>query len=379
VSNERLKILIAAGGTGGHVFPAIAIADEIKKLKANADFLFVGTKGKIESRVVPQRGYSLAFIWISGFHRSLRIENVLFPVKVCVSLVQSFFLIKRFQPDIVIGTGGYVCGPVLSVASMLGIPVVVHESNSYPGVTTRLLSPRATKVLTAFSTTARWLKRKDNIELVGTPTRDVLGTVSPEEGKKFFHLDPSKKTVLVIGGSLGAASINDAVRMLVSEWSDAGIQWIWQTGKTDAALAEKMKAVRNCLASPFIESMEYAYAAADVVVCRAGASTLAELTRIGKAAIVVPYPHAAADHQTVNAQTLVDAGAALMIADRDVKVKLREVLHSVLSDDAKRLRMSEASRAIGKPNAGREIAKKILALIPEESSGEVFKGKTQDV
>jgi len=362
VSSDQLKILIAAGGTGGHVFPAIAIADEIKKIRSNAELLFVGTKGKIESRVVPQRGYSFVFIWISGFHRSLRIDNLLFPVKVVVSLVQSFFLMKRFQPNIVIGTGGYVCGPVLFIASILGIPTVVHESNSFPGITTRMLSTRATRIFTAFNATARWLKMKDNIELVGTPTRDVLGTVSREDGIKFFNLDPSKKTVLVFGGSLGATSINQAVKLLVNDFIDSNIQLIWQTGITDAFLVREMETMKNCWVNTFIDNMEYAYSAADLVVCRAGATTIAELTRLGKASVLIPYPHATADHQTFNAQTLVDAGAAVMIADRDVKMKLREVLHSIMNDDKKRQQMNDASHAIGKPNAGREIARRILEL-----------------
>jgi UDP-N-acetylglucosamine--N-acetylmuramyl-(pentapeptide) pyrophosphoryl-undecaprenol N-acetylglucosamine transferase len=362
VSNAQLKILIAAGGTGGHVFPAIAIADEIKKLKSNAEVLFVGTKGKIESRVVPLRGYSLVFIWISGFHRSVRMDNLLFPIKVLVSLVQSFFLMKRFQPDIVMGTGGYVCGPVLYIASLLGIPTVVHESNSFPGITTRMLSTRATIIFTAFSATACWLKRKDNIELVGTPTRDVLGTVSREDGIRYFNLDPSKKTVLVFGGSLGAASINQAVKYLVKDFVDVHMQIIWQTGKNDSLLAKEMATMKNCWVDTFIDKMEYAYSAADVVVCRAGATTLAELTRLGKASVLIPYPYAAADHQTINAQTLVDAGAAEMIADRDVKMKLKGVLHSMLNNDKKRQQMNDASHAIGKPNAGREIAQRILEL-----------------
>ena len=353
---------MAAGGTGGHLFPAIAIADEIKKLRTDAEFLFVGTKGKIETRIVPQKGYLLSLIWISGFHRSLRLDNLLFPIKVVVSLVQSFFLIKRFQPNIVIGTGGYVCGPVLYVASLLGIPIVVHESNSFPGITTRMLSTRAARIFTAFSTTARWLKRKDNIELAGTPTRDVLGTVSREDGIKFFNLDPSKKTVFVFGGSLGAASINEAVKLLVNDFIDSNIQLIWQTGKTDAVLVKEMATMKNCWVNTFIDKMEYAYSAADVVVCRAGATTLAELTRLGKASILIPYPHAAADHQTVNAQTMVDAGAAVMIADRDVKLKLKATISSIINDDKKRLQMCQASRALGKPNAGKDIALRILEL-----------------
>jgi UDP-N-acetylglucosamine--N-acetylmuramyl-(pentapeptide) pyrophosphoryl-undecaprenol N-acetylglucosamine transferase len=362
VPKEKLRILIAAGGTGGHVFPAIAIADEIRKLNPNAEFLFIGTKGKIEMRVVPQRGYTLANIWISGFHRSLRIDNLLFPIKVVVSLVQSFILIRKFKPDIVIGTGGYVCGPVLYIASMLRVPTVVHESNSYPGMTTRLLSTRAVKIFTAFDETTRWLKRKDNVELIGTPTRDTLGTISREQGIRFFNLDPSKETVLIFGGSLGATSINQAAREMINELMDAGIQFIWQTGKSDTISMNELKTKKNIWIGAFIDRMEYAFAAADVVVCRAGATTLAELTRLGKAAILVPYPYAAADHQTFNARSLVDAGAAIMITDKNVKTTLKKELIYLLSDNKKMLQMSEACRKLGKPNAGTEIAHRILEL-----------------
>jgi UDP-N-acetylglucosamine--N-acetylmuramyl-(pentapeptide) pyrophosphoryl-undecaprenol N-acetylglucosamine transferase len=365
VPKEKLKILFAAGGTGGHVFPAISIADEIRKLNSDAVFLFVGTKGKIEARVVPQRGFALATLWISGFHRSMRFENVLFPIKVVVSLVQSFILIKKFQPNIVIGTGGYVCGPVLYIASMLGIPTIVHESNSYPGVTTRLLSTRATKIFTAFNTTVQWLKRKDNVELIGTPTRDVLGTISQEQGIRFFNLDPSKRTVLIFGGSLGAASINQAVREMIQEVTDTGIQIIWQTGTAETLLTDEMKTKKNTWIGTFIDKMEYAYAAADVVVCRAGATTLAELTRLGKAAILVPYPQAAADHQTFNARSLADAGAACMIPDRNVRTMLKDEVISLLNNNKKRQDMSEACQKLGKPNAGKEIARRIMDTVKQ--------------
>jgi len=362
VPKEKMRILIAAGGTGGHVFPAIAIADEIRKVNPNAEFLFVGTKGKIEARIVPQRGYAFENIWISGFHRSFRMDNLLFPIKVAVSFVQSFFLMRKFQPNVVIGTGGYVCGPVLLIASMLGVPTIVHESNSFPGVTTRMLSTRATRIFTAFDATMQWLKQKDNVEFVGTPTRDVLGTISQEHGIRFFNLDPSKKTVLIFGGSLGATSINQAVREMINELTSAGIQLIWQTGKSDTILVDEMETKKNTWVGVFIDKMEYAFAAADVVICRAGATTLAELTRLGKAAILVPYPHAAADHQTFNARSLVDAGAAIMITDRNVKTMLKNELISLLSDDKKRQKMSEACRKLGKPNAGSEIAHRILAI-----------------
>ena len=362
MKEQQRRILLAAGGTGGHVFPALAIADEIIKLKPQTVFLFVGTKQKIEARVVPQRGYAFATIWISGFHRRLRIGNLLFPLKVMISFIQSFFLIRRFKPDVVVGTGGYVCGPILYVASMLGIPIVVHESNSYPGITTRLLSGRATKIFTAFAKTNQWLRRQDNIELVGTPTRDVLGSVSKEDGLKFFHLDPAKKTVFAFGGSLGASSINNALRTVAPLLHAAGFQCIWQTGRTDAAVVNEMKTKNIGYVSEFIDAMEYAYAAADVIVSRAGATTLAEITRLGKPAILVPYPFAAADHQTFNAQTMVDAGAALMIPDSRVQNELQESIFTLLRDSSLQDSMSSASLRLGKRDAGSVIAQRILEL-----------------
>jgi UDP-N-acetylglucosamine--N-acetylmuramyl-(pentapeptide) pyrophosphoryl-undecaprenol N-acetylglucosamine transferase len=335
----------------------------LKKLNPDALFLFVGTKDKIEARIVPQRGYAFTAIWISGFHRSLRVSNLLFPLKVIVSIVQSFFLMLKFRPDVAIGTGGYACGPVLYIASLLRIPTVVHESNSYPGVTTRMLSNRVTKLFTAFEATKRWLKRSENVEVVGTPTRESLGTASQEDGIKFFGLNTKKKTVLVFGGSLGAASINQAIQAMVEEVVSSGVQCIWQTGKSDAALAETMNQKHIGWVHPFIDAMENAYAAADVVVCRAGATTLAEITRLGKPSILIPYPYAAADHQTFNARTLAEAGAAIVIADSDLPSRLKPELLSLLNDDVKRLALSEACRKLGKPDAGSVIAKKILSLV----------------
>lgn len=357
-------ILVAGGGTGGHLFPALAIADEIKNLQPDAAFLFLGTRGKIEARVVPQRGYAFRTIWISGFHRGLTIDNLLFPLKVLVSLVQSFFVIRQFRPDVVIGTGGYVCGPVLSVASMLKIPTVIHESNSYPGVTTRMLAMRATKIFIAFDDARRWLKRTDHVTLVGTPTREILGAVSRSASRDFFRIDPNKKTLLVFGGSLGAASINNAVLETVDDLLNGGIQLIWQTGQTDF---ERVRAAIGYKSigwlGAFIDRMEYAFGAADLVVCRAGATTLAELTRLGKPAIVIPFPHAAGDHQTHNARSLAEAGAAVMIADSNARQKLKAVALGLLGDPERLEKMGRASARLGKPEAGRTIAATILEMI----------------
>lgn len=356
--------MVAGGGTGGHLFPALAIADEISRLQPKAKFLFLGTKGKIEARVVPERGYPFETIWISGFHRRLTVENLLFPVKVLVSLFQSFFVIQRFQPDVIVGTGGYVCGPILYAGSLLGVPTVIHESNSFPGVTTRLLAKRATKVFIAFDEVRHWLRRTDHVVLIGTPTRDSLGTASREEASKFFHIAPDKKTLLVFGGSLGAASINDAVLESLDGLKAAGVQLVWQTGRSD------YERIKNALGSKmvdwlgaFIDKMEYAFGAADLVVCRSGASTVAEITRVGKPAVVVPYPLSAGDHQTHNAKALDDAGAGVMIVDKDVRKSLKETVLRLMKDEQRLKKMSEASLRLGKPGAGREIAKTILGMI----------------
>ncbi len=315
-------------------------------------------------------------IWVSGIRRGIWMENLAVPFKVIVSLFQSFFLIRRFKPDIAVGTGGYVCGPVLYAASMLGIPVIVHESNSYPGLTTRLLSQRATKVFTAFDATGRWLKRSDNIELVGTPTSAKLGKPARDEARRFFGLNANNKTVLVFGGSLGAASLNDAIIRMVTKLKDARVQLIWQTGEQDF---EKVRRSVTDPAigwvAPFIENMEDAYAAADVVLCRSGATTIAELTRIGKPAVLVPYPRAAADHQTFNARELVNQGAAVMVADNELEKKLPEVLLGLLEDDPRRESMAKASKQLGRPNAGRLIAEKILSLIEESTVGGLVERK----
>ncbi len=357
-----MTILFAGGGTGGHVYPAIAIAEEILKKDSNAKIAFVGTKNKIEARVVPQKGFEFHTIWISGFSRRLKLSNILFPLKVIVSLIQSFFIIQKIKPTIVVGTGGYVCGPILYVASLLGIPTVIHESNSYPGVTTRMLAPRVTKVFITFDVTKRWLSSKANIEVVGNPTREELSNVTRIEGSRYFDLDPSKKTVFTFGGSLGAASINKAMPDVVNDAIAHDYQIIWQTGETDWQSASKIQQHKNIKVMNYVDRMDCGYAAADVVVSRSGATTLAELTRLGKPAILVPYPFAAANHQALNAQTMVESGAAIMVKDSELRDTLLSTVHKLLFDDQQRQTMSEKSLKLGKPNAGKEIAEKILSV-----------------
>ncbi len=353
-----LRLVFAGGGTGGHLFPAIAVADEIKERHPDAAILFVGTKGRIEATVVPARGYEFVTIWISGFRRRLSAATFLFPLKVIVSMVQSVSLLRRRRPEVVIGTGGYVCGPVVYAAQLLGIPTLIQEQNSYPGVTTRMLAPRATEVHLTFEESRRYLKRQSNVLITGNPTRGAIGTVRRKAGASAFGIDGTKRTVLVFGGSLGASSINRALLPAITTLVEGGLQILWQTGEQDQEFVLRgTEAVRGKVkVFKFIDRMENAYAAADLAVCRAGASSLAELTRLGLPAVLIPYPLAAADHQTANAKTMEAAGAAVVIADRDA-ARLLPALLKELAWDANRLgAMAEASRRLGKPKATKQLA-----------------------
>jgi len=356
--------MFAGGGTGGHLFPALALAETLRILRPDAEFLFVGTRDRIESRVVPEHGFPFRAIWISGYQRRRILRNVLVPLKVVVSLLQSFFLIKRFKPDLVVGTGSYVCAPVLFMASVIGIPTVLHESNSYPGITTKLLARRMTKVYTAFESVARWLPGVASLDTIGTPTRLSLGTVSREKGCAAFGVDASRTIVLITGGSLGAASVNRAVLDNIDKLLALDIQLIWQTGNAD--IDRVRKSVGNKAAGwigPFITNMAEAYAAADLIVARSGATTVAELCVVGKPAILIPYPHAAEDHQTHNARALEEVGAAVMIPDLELPTRFVEIVTALLRDAVRRRNMKEAFQRFGRQHAGTTIAKKILELV----------------
>jgi UDP-N-acetylglucosamine--N-acetylmuramyl-(pentapeptide) pyrophosphoryl-undecaprenol N-acetylglucosamine transferase len=363
VQKGNPRILIAAGGTGGHLFPALSIAEQVRRLEPGVEFLFVGAKGKMEERVVPEHGYPFRSIWISGFARALKARNILVPLKVVVATIQSFSIIRDFRPHVVVGTGGFVTGPVLYAANLLRISTLVQEQNSFPGFTTQRLARKASEVHVGFEETTRFLRSARNVKVSGNPTRDALGTITKEEGARYFHLDPQRKTVLVFGGSLGAASINKAVQEFVNDLCAGGYQLLWQTGERDY---DKIRSTQVPSAGirieKFIEKMEYAYAAVDLVVCRAGAITLAELTRVGKAAVLVPYPYAVAGHQLLNARAVVDTCAAVLIFDHELELKLRDTVLGLLQDDHRRDEMANRSRSLGRPEAARTIAEAVLRL-----------------
>jgi len=359
-----MTIVFAGGGTGGHLYPAIAIANEIKSRMPDADITFVGTKGKIESRIVPSLGFPLKEIWISGFQRRLSLGTILFPLKVLVSLTQSILLIRKKAPDAVVGTGGYVCGPVVAAAQILRRRTLIQEQNSYPGATTRLLAPRADQVHVTFERSRRFLKRQDNVYVSGNPVRGVIGSVLREDASHFFNLDSSKRTVLIFGGSSGASSINTAAKGLVKTLVEQSVQVIWQTGDKDfASLAALMKTqMRGLCLYSYISEMEYAYAASDLVICRAGATSLAEIARVGIASVLVPYPFAAADHQTENAKAMAEAGASVIIADSQLTSSLIETVQGLISDLPTLNRMAQSAKRLGKPEAARTIADAVIRL-----------------
>jgi UDP-N-acetylglucosamine--N-acetylmuramyl-(pentapeptide) pyrophosphoryl-undecaprenol N-acetylglucosamine transferase len=368
------RIIFAGGGTGGHLFPGIAIAEEIRRRRPNAEILFIGTAQKIEARLVPQRGFSFRTIWVSGFRRKVTVDNVLFPVKVIVSLIQSFSLMWKIRPDVVVGTGGYVCGPPLFAAQMLGTPTLIQEQNSFPGVTTRLLAARATEVHLSFAGSEKFLKRKDNVKVSGNPTRERVGTISREEGAARFGISADATTILVFGGSLGATSINRAMRGIAGQLATSGIQILWQTGEADfVQVRGEMEKIGNgsprVIVRAFIDDMEYAYAASDLCVCRAGATTIAELTKAKAASILVPYPFAAADHQTENARAMVAAGAAVMIADRDLETLLAGEIGNLLSHPERLREMRRKAAGVGNPHATTVLADAVLALAARKDHG----------
>lgn len=361
------KFIISGGGTGGHIFPAIAIANEIKARYTNAEILFVGALGRMEMEKIPAAGYEIIGLNISGIQRSFTIKNVLVPFRLLGALNQSNKILKEFKPDAVIGVGGYASAAVLFMASLKGIPTLVQEQNSYPGITNKLLSKRVYKLCVAYPNMDRFFPQ-NKIVYTGNPVRHEIVN---QQGKRdlaieHFGLNSSKKTLLVVGGSLGALSINESILSGLSKIKEADLQLIWQTGKGfDAKAAEAVHAINDSgmQTFAFIKEMDLAYAVADIVISRAGALAVSELCLVHKASILVPYPFASEDHQTHNAQSLVEKGAALLVKDSDARTKLVNVLLDLArnTDACKDLEKSIAG--FGKPNATNEIVDEVFKMI----------------
>jgi UDP-N-acetylglucosamine--N-acetylmuramyl-(pentapeptide) pyrophosphoryl-undecaprenol N-acetylglucosamine transferase len=359
---DNPRILIAAGGTGGHVYPAIAIADAIKHENAESEILFVGTKDHMEWKAVPKAGYKIKSVWISGFHRRLTLKNMLFPLKLVTSIVQSFGIVSSFKPQVMVSCGGYAAGPVGWVAGKRGVKVVIQEQNSFPGVTNRMLAKFASRIFTAFKEAAKYLP-SDKIVESGNPTRGTLNKVERKVGLNSFNFDDSKPVLMVLGGSGGARSINEAVKENLDKLSD--LQVIWQCGSRyiDALMKEvDLENNKNIRLTAFIDNMPEAYAAADLIVSRAGASSCSEFMMTGKPSVLIPSPNVAGDHQTQNAQSMVDAGASELLKDSDAVNALPELVHSLIRDQEKLKEMNKAALKLAKPDAAKMIAKEILEL-----------------
>ena len=361
-----MRVIISGGGTGGHIYPAIAIAEAILKKNPETDILFVGANGKMEMEKVPQAGFEIKGLDVVGFHRQRMWRNVAFPFKLFKSLGQAKKIIEKFKPDVAIGVGGYASGPLLKQAQWKGIPTIIQEQNSYPGITNKWLANKAKLICVAYPNMDRFFP-KDKIIVTGNPIRNNLNpkfTDDKTNAYEYFKMNSNKTTTLIIGGSLGAKSINEAIKQSMAylkEFDD--MQFIWQCGKlyhSDLIDTEAAN-LPNVTMLPFIERMDYAYAIADIVVARSGALTVSELANLSKSTILIPSPNVAEDHQTKNAMALVQEGAALMIKDSELDQWTK--VHRELIDNAnKRKSLSEAIKAFAKPEAASKIADMVFAI-----------------
>lgn len=364
--NKKLKVVLSGGGTGGHIFPAIAIADEIKRRFPDTEFLFIGANGKMEMEKVPQAGYKIEGIDIAGINRGNLLSNLGLPFKILKSLSKSKRIIKDFAPDFAIGTGGFASGPALYEASKLGIPIFIQEQNAYAGVTNKILSKKAKAVFTAYPEVEGFPLGKT--KFLGNPIREniINGMRDTAAAKELIGLDKNKLTILSVGGSLGSRTLNNAWKEHYDEILKNDFQLIWQTGKLDfKEILEdtKNKEHRNIRILEFIKNMETAYSAADVIVSRAGAIAISELAVAHKPVLLVPFPFAAEDHQTKNAMNLVEKDAAKMVKDSEMIEKFWETLENICKNENVRQNMSESIKYFGKPHATKEIVDEIFKFV----------------
>ena len=357
------RFIISGGGTGGHIYPAVAIANELKSRFPAAEFLFVGAKDKMEMQKVPHAGYAIKGLWISGIQRKLTLDNAMFPLKLASSMWNSFKIIKSFKPDVVIGTGGFASGAVLKAASMLNIPTVIQEQNSYPGITNKLLAKRANKICVAYENLERFFP-KDKMILTGNPVRqDLINDASKSEAIAYFKLDENKKTVLVLGGSLGARRINQLIEKELDFLLSQNIQVIWQCGKLYLNEYTKYNEKENVQVVAFIDRMDLVYAAADIVISRSGASSVSELCIVGKPTIFIPSPNVAEDHQTKNAKAISDKNGAILIRESELETQFETVFSDLISNENKQAELSQNIKKLALPNATKQIADEIIKLI----------------
>jgi UDP-N-acetylglucosamine--N-acetylmuramyl-(pentapeptide) pyrophosphoryl-undecaprenol N-acetylglucosamine transferase len=359
----KYKFILSGGGTGGHIYPAIAIANELKLQFPDAEFLFVGAKDKMEMQKVPQAGYEIKGLWIAGLQRKLTLQNMMFPLKLATSLLESRRIIKQFKPNVVIGTGGFASGPLLQAAGGAGIPTVIQEQNSFPGITNKLLSKKANSICVAYQNLERFFP-KEKIVLTGNPVRQDLIDIDSKrnEAIAFYDLDPNKKTLLVLGGSLGARRINQLIEKELQNILSQDVQILWQCGKLYFEDYKKHNQ-QNVRVVDFIERMDFVYAAADIIISRAGASSVSELCIVGKPVIFIPSPNVAEDHQTKNAQAIVEAKGAVLLKESELESQFSIVFEALLKDKGKQGQLSENIKKLARPDAVKVIVEEIKKLL----------------
>ncbi len=373
MSKDNMKIIISGGGTGGHVYPALAIADYIKNHYPGTEIHFIGAKGRMEMEKVPQYGYKIDGLWISGFQRKNLFKNLLLPFKIISSFLKVNSIISEFKPDAVVGVGGYASGPLLYVAARRKIPSLIQEQNSYPGVTNKVLASRANKICVAYPDMEKYFS-KEKIVYTGNPVRDFsnVNSIPPVEAFSYFGLEPGKPTLLIIGGSLGARTINNSILKNIDSIIGEDIQLIWQTGKfyyEEIKNQLEGKLNKNIWIQPFIERMDYAYSTADVVVSRAGAISISELSLAGKATVLVPSPNVAEDHQTKNAMVLIEKEAALLVKDIEAGGNLIPVSMKLLRDKSLQEKLARNIKTLAKPEATHDIVNELITLIKSNQRG----------
>ncbi|MEQ9286170.1 MAG: undecaprenyldiphospho-muramoylpentapeptide beta-N-acetylglucosaminyltransferase [Cyclobacteriaceae bacterium] len=361
------RIMISGGGTGGHIYPAIAIANALTQIERDIEILFVGAKGKMEMEKVPEAGYRIIGLWISGIQRSLTIDNLSFPFKLISSIWKSFKLLKEFKPDAVVGVGGYASGPLLYAATQKGIPSLIQEQNAFAGITNKLLAKKVQKICVANEGMDKFFPA-DRIMLTGNPVRTDILNVDQKRGQalEFFGFSTDKPVLMVLGGSLGARTLNESIVSNIDQLITKGVQVLWQTGKfyydemLDRTRDKEMTGIK---VMAFLKEMDLAYAAADVVISRAGALSISELCLTGKPVVFVPSPNVAEDHQTKNAEALVSKDAAIMVKDSQAREQLVSTALGLINDEQRKETLSANIKKMGRPNAAKDIANEILKMI----------------
>ena len=358
------RFIISGGGTGGHIYPAIAIANELKLRFPESEILFVGAKDKMEMQKVPQAGYLIEGLWISGIQRKITWSNLMFPIKFVSSLLKSRKIIKRFKPDVVIGTGGFASGAVVKVAQQMGLPTLIQEQNSYPGITNKMLSAQARAICVAYEGLDKFFQ-KDKIVFTGNPVRQDLLDVNNrrQDALQHFGLDPNKKTLLVLGGSLGARRINQLIKSELDNILQQNMQLIWQCGKLYHNEYQKYNQSTQVQVLPFIDRMDFAYAAADLIISRAGASSVSELSIVGKPTIFIPSPNVAEDHQTKNAQAIADKNGAVLIKESALDEQFASQFLQLVNEDEWSEKLSKNIKKLAKPNATKDIVDQVVGML----------------